>query len=474
MNFFKKYSWLNFESYLQLLILFIPVLLITGPFLPDFFLTTVSLSFIFFVFFKKKMHLFFNKIFLFFLIFTVICIISSFFSDYKKTSLITSLGYIRFGVFIIAIKFLINQKNNFIKNLYQILFIIFIVLFFDSLLQKFTGFNIFGWQPPYSRITSFFHNDIKLGGYILRFTPLLIALAIYNKKKNNIILFILILSLIMTLLSGERTAFFLNLLFFVIYIFISNLKNIVKLFLVFFTIIFLSIVILLNPTLKVRLYENLNNQLNFLKKEAFYDEKIIDQNGVKRAVHRDSTVIPRVYIMYFDTSIKIWNDNFYIGSGPRTYQFKSSELKYLTQSDHAGFIAYRDKINKKIEGIEKPHRPDFKNKIDELSWKKGLGFQEGHYEGFTNINGINSHPHHIYLQLLSETGIFGCLVIFILFIFCFLKIFSNIHIYFKCIILSIVINLFPLSLSGNFFNNWLSILFFFPIGFLFIKNSNKI
>ena len=145
MNFFKKYSWLNFESYLQLMILFIPVLLITGPFLPDFFLTTVSLSFIFFVFFKKKMHLFFNKIFLFFLIFTVTCIISSFFSDYKKTSLITSLGYIRFGVFIIAIKFLINQKNNFIKNLYQILFIIFIVLFFDSLLQKFTGFNIFGW-----------------------------------------------------------------------------------------------------------------------------------------------------------------------------------------------------------------------------------------------------------------------------------------------------------------------------------------
>ncbi len=473
MFFFKKYNWLTFENYLQLLVLCIPVLLITGPFLPDFFLTTVSLSFIFFVIFKKKIHLFFNKTFLFFVIFLLICIISSFFSDYKKTSLITSLGYVRFGIFIIAIKFLINQKNNFINNLYQILFIIFIILFFDSLLQKFTGFNILGWQAPYSRITSFFHNDVKLGGYIFRLTPILVALAIYNKKNNTTILSIAILSLIMTLLSGERTAFFLNSIFFITYLFISNLNKVVKFFLIFMPIIFFLLAILLDPALKVRLYENLNNQFNFSNKEPFYDE-LTDHNGVIRSVHRDTTVISRVYIMYLETSIKILKDNLYIGSGPRTYQYKSSELKYFTQSDHAGFIYHRDKINNKIENIQKPNRPEFKNKIDELTWEKGLGKIKGHYEGFTNISGVNSHPHHIYLQLLSETGILGCAMILGLFIFCFLKIFSKIHIYHKLIILSLVLNLSPFTLSGNFFSNWLSILFFFPIGFFFIKNISKI
>jgi hypothetical protein len=468
MNFFQKISSFTFENYLQLLILSIPIFLISGPFLPDFFLTLVSLSFIFFVFLKKKIHLFYNKIFLFFLIFLFICIISALFSDYKKTSLITSLGYIRFGVFIFAVKFLINKKNNLIKNLYRLLFITFILFFFDSLLQIYTGFNIFGWQAPYARITSFFHHDVKLGGYILRLTPFLVALAIYNKKKEHIIFFILILSLIMTLISGERTAFFLNSLFFIIYLFISNLKNIVKFFLLFLPIIFFLLAILVSPTLKYRLYDNLNNQLNFSKKEVFYSEDM-DHNGVRRTVHKDNTIIPRVYIMYLETSIKIWKDNFYIGSGPRTYQFKSTELKYLSQSDHAGFVAHRDEINKMIEGIQEPHRPNFKNKIDKLAWKKGLGFQEGYYEGFTNISGANSHPHNVYLQLLSETGIFGCIMILMLFIFCFLKLFSNIHIYFKCIILSTVINLFPLTLSGNFFNNWLSILFFLPIGFFFIK-----
>ena len=274
----------------------------------------------------------------------------------------------------------------------------------------------------------------------------------------------------MTLLSGERTAFFLNSIFFITYLFISNLNKVVKFFLIFMPIIFFLLAILLDPTLKVRLYETLNNQFNFSNKEPFYDE-LTDHNGVIRSVHRDTTVIPRVYIMYLETSIKILKDNLYIGSGPRTYQYKSSELKYFTQSDHAGFIYQRDKINNKIENIQKPNRPEFKNKIDELTWEKGLGKTKGHYEGFTNISGVNSHPHHIYLQLLSETGILGCAMILGLFIFCFLKIFSKIHIYHKLIILSLVLNLSPFTLSGNFFSNWLSILFFFPIGF-FSKNAN--
>ena len=40
--------------------------------------------------------------------------------------------------------------------------------------------------------------------------------------------------------------------------------------------------------------------------------------------------------------------------------------------------------------------------------------------------------------------------------------------------LGIIINLFPFIPSGNFFNNWLSLIMFYPLGYwLFINQENK-
>ena len=44
----------------------------------------------------------------------------------------------------------------------------------------------------------------------------------------------------------------------------------------------------------------------------------------------------------------------------------------------------------------------------------------------------------------------------------------------KAILISVMfINLWPFIPSGNFFNNWLSILYFYPVGFyLYFKHQN--
>ena len=83
-----------------------------------------------------------------------------------------------------------------------------------------------------------------------------------------------------------------------------------------------------------------------------------------------------------------------------------------------------------------------------------------------------THPHNLLLQILAETGLIG--LIFYLIIICFVikniyKIFKQKHteinyVKLSCLIL-IFINLFPFVPSGNIFNNWLSILFYFPLGF---------
>ena len=92
------------------------------------------------------------------------------------------------------------------------------------------------------------------------------------------------------------------------------------------------------------------------------------------------------------------------------------------------------------------------------------------YPGFTNVKSSNTHPHNIYFQLFSETGLLGGLFIFLVFIYVTIIIFfSKIEFEKKIILISIFINLFPFITSGNFLNNWISILYFYPLGILYLK-----
>ena len=94
-----------------------------------------------------------------------------------------------------------------------------------------------------------------------------------------------------------------------------------------------------------------------------------------------------------------------------------------------------------------------------------------------SIDGCQTSPHNYYLQLLSETGIIGSLPIILFFLFIVFTFAKHIYLKFflKKIYLSnfqiglyiaIFITLFPFSPTGNFFNNYISIIHFIPLGFL--------
>ena len=97
----------------------------------------------------------------------------------------------------------------------------------------------------------------------------------------------------------------------------------------------------------------------------------------------------------------------------------------------------------------------------------------------------STHPHNIYLQLLAETGIIGLLFIiipFLLIIFIFshhfIKIlnksrekkFTDFEI---CLLICFFVSLWPFLPSQNFFNNWMSILYYLPVGFYLYSRSLK-
>lgn len=98
----------------------------------------------------------------------------------------------------------------------------------------------------------------------------------------------------------------------------------------------------------------------------------------------------------------------------------------------------------------------------------------------------STHPHNFPLQLISETGIFSFCIYLIVNIFVWYLLLKSL--FFKLrsrkkflnnfqisLLINIAILIWPLAPNGNFFNNWLSILMYYPVGFLLwsFKNQQK-
>ncbi len=383
--------------------------LIWGPFFPDLIVSISALYFLFYVFKNKKFYFFNNRPLIIFFIFCVYCVLLSLFvADDIMLSYESSLFYFRIGVFSCFIWYLIDKDKSVLTYFYYSLVLCFVALVIDGYIQYFTGFNLLGFEMLTTRVSSFFGDELIMGSYLSRLFPLLFALFLIKKKQKFEIYFIGLLFVLVDILifmSGERSAFFyLNLSTVFIIILIKQYQKF-RLLTFIIAIICVLILSLNSSKLNERMFKGPAENMGLIKSS---NEAVIFTSA-------HDSLIRTAYNMFKDQPI--------FGHGPKMFRVICKDEKYAT-----------------------------------------------------GITPCTTHPHNFYIQLLAETGIVGFLFLFTVFcyvIFVALRQFKSIIFrqkrpltdYQVCLLAGLLVSVWPLSPNGNFFNNWLIIIYSLPVGF---------
>lgn len=414
-------------KFASMLIIFMPVFLITGPFLSDLSVILIDLIFLYLIFKNQNTDVLLrNNLFIFFFIFNVYISIRSIFTDEIFFSLKSSLPYVRFLVFIFAVSYFLRINKKLEKNFSKLFLLLILVVCVDAIFQYIFGFNFLGFRIDNpDKLNGFFKDEAVLGSYLIRLFPLILVtfFSLYGFKDNKFkfyILFILVSFVIF--LSGSRSSLALLILFVILIMLLFN--ELRKTFLIISSISILLLIFLLQVSekLKYKTYINFYNpiQTMFFASDLYPLEQ------------KNFYFFTPVHDTHYRTAYNIFKENKIFGAGNKMYRIVCSK-----------------------EGI------------------------------YINKFSCTSHPHNFYMQVLAENGIIGLVFIASLFIMVFFKLFKEIFLRnFKnekkydnksiLLLIGIFLNLWPIIPSGNIFNNWLSILMYFPGGFLMYFTSNRV
>ena len=405
---------MNF-SHVKILISSIIPFLIWSPFFPDLIVSLSALIFLVYVIRKKVFYYFNNKPLIIFFIFCIYCILVSIFvAKDRMLSFESSLFYFRIGVFTCLIWYLIDQNKKILTYFYYVLIVCFAVLIVDGYIQSFTSTNIIGLPKSEVRISSFFGDELILGSYLSRLFPLLFALFVLKEKKQLELYFVSILFILLSGLIYISGERAAFFLYVLSYIFIIIFLENFAKLKIILSVLSLILVLVFTFNFSELKNRMISNPANTISKSIFTPEH--------------DSLIRTAYNMFLDKPI--------LGHGPKMFRIICKDEKYAT-----------------------------------------------------GIMPCETHPHNFYVQLLAETGIIGFSFLFSAFayvLYCAYRQFRSIVLkqkryltdYQVCLLAGILITVWPLTTNGNFFNNWLMVVYSLPVGFylhsIYGKNRNNI
>jgi O-antigen ligase len=474
----------------QFLFLVLPLALVMGHSFPNIIVTIIVIYYLF-----KNFHIFFNIPFYFkvFFAFVIYLIFISLIGETLLPSLESSFAYLRYGLFILAIPYILNKKKI-IKIFFYVLSFLFLILFLDLFFQFMYKKNFFGMENTNpERISGVFGSRQVAGSYALRLMPVILFLMSMFMNKNSIYKYLLIIiSLGIIFLSGERTSLFLFLVFLSFVILVEkNFKFLISI--LFIASVFLTAMFYLMPVQKKRFLSDTIKQFapkDNIKKYYIFSER-----------HQS----------HYLTSFNMFRENLLFGAGPNSFRYLCGTEKYSVEKSILENNTVRASFDGKIILDSKNITLNTLNEIQidieasllkngeifqiitiparsKLTIDNNSNFKKGDILFVKYIeykNGCNTHPHNFLIQILGEIGFFG----FLFYLYFLYKVISFIiknlyFLYFKNQRLksekymylagACLINFSPFTASGNFFNSWLCIIFCIPLGLLYYLDKNKI
>ena len=406
------------NNFINFLLAFLPVSFIAGNTIININILLLILS-VFFFYGKEviKIEYFFldKIIFLFFLLILTTGAINdiSFFIEEawmpKFYTTMKSMAFLRFLILYLVIRFLI-EKNKINYKLFFIscsFFSTFVAL--DIFIQLIFGKDIFGYSSAGRHFSGPFGDEYIAGGYLQRFSLFsffLIPIFFQIKNKKIINLISPLLFLIFFIaIAISGNRMPLILFLFSILLIVVFQKQTRKYFISFCLTFVILFVLIFNINSSVR-----NNFKNF-HSQVSQISKIIISND-----YRTNSAPP--YFKEFATFYDTWLLNKYIGGGIKSFRYNCH---------------HRENIDRKSKFI------------------------------------CNMHPHNYYLEILTETGLVGLILILsilsiTIYISLFKKYFTNSslkdnHIITPFIFL-LIAEIFPLKSTGSFFTTGNSTYFF--------------
>jgi O-antigen ligase len=414
---YQKFFFDKIPFYLTFLL---PAFIVSGPFISDLAISICAIIFLINSYKNKLIFYYKNIFFYIFIIFYIYLNLSSLLSSNIIFSLKTSLPYIRFGIFALSTWYLLNSNNKLLKYFFYCFLFVFLFLEIDGIYQYINKKNLFAYPLIIDRVSSLFGNELILGSFLSRNYPLFLGLFLFSLEKNNlskkiklISYIVIIFHPVLVFISGERSSVFYILLSIIYILLLFPKKNIF--------ILFLSSIFLIS--------------IGIVSFEKRFSERIINQTIIQLTSESEKNKRLNLFSItheeHYRVGLKIFKDNVPFGAGPKSFRLKCAEEKYL---------------------------------ISKTS--------------------CTSHPHNTYIQLLSETGIIGFFFIFSIFVILCVNSIKIIYSkYFTghlikplkvCLFASFLITLWPIIPSGDFFTNWLNVVYYLPVGFfLWAFQKNK-
>lgn len=411
------------------LLFLLPIAIISGPFFSDLFIIIIDIWFINKILRDddlKNEYLKKNKIFLFFLFFNIYIILVSLVSENLLFSLKSSFFYFRFYMFAFAIAFIFNNYKISLRYFFYSISLAIILIIISAQYDLIFLKNFFNNVQPHlgqlNRVSGLFGDELIMGSVLKTFFVIFLVLFYYlnyNKKKYMniwIILFIFLIISFTVFISGERVSIFSYLVFSMISGFLLR-KKIDLLKISIFTTLTIIILFLSFDKLKERVINHTITQITNRQVIADNKGEIFNRDKNKfiyLSVHHDA---------HARTAISMFMQKPLIGYGPKNYRNICDRFEY-------------------------------------------------------NEYSCTTHPHNIYLQLLSETGLIGLFfvmtIIFNLFNFFSKGFKKKDDLSFQILSSYLIIFLIPFLPSGNIFNNFYNINLYMIIGvYLYFLDYNK-